>query len=157
VTIVRGFIAGILGVFGMAGVSLTMRRLVQPTAPIGVTHYENVVKVARATLQPDKPELDRDTQVRVSEFLHLAFGGFWGVIWALARRDSDIRPFVDGIGFGTVVWAAGFGTFMPGLRLAKGLWEMDAYELARTWGSHVGYGVATSLVLGSRRTRTLNP
>lgn len=155
-TAVRGFVAGVLGVFGMAGVSLTMRRLVQPTAPIGVTHYENVVKVARSTMQPDKPEFDRDTQVRISEFLHLAFGGFWGVVWALLRRDAQIRPFVDGIGFGTVVWVTGFGTFMPRLGLAKGLWEMDPYELARTWGSHVGYGVATSLVLGSKRAERLD-
>lgn len=151
--LLRGFAAGVCGTLGMAGASFTMRRFVQPTAPIGKTHYENVVEVAHARSQPDAPPLDRDLQIRLAEVAHLAFGGFWGVVWAMLRRDRRIRPMMHGAAFGTIVWALAFGAYMPALRLARGLWQMDLYELTRTWVSHVAFGVVTSLVLGSRRRR----
>lgn len=143
----RGLASGVLGTVGMAGFSITMRRMVQPQAPMGKTHYERVVEIGHETALPNAEPLDRDTQIRLAELAHLGFGGFWGVVWALSRQNGDIKPFVEGTMFGTGVWALAFGAYMPGLGLAKGLWEMDAYEFTRTWGSHAAFGIATSLAL----------
>lgn len=150
----KGFLSGVLGTVGMAGASITMRRFVQPQAPMGKTHYENVVEVTHRTARPNADAIDRDLQIRLAEIAHLGFGGFWGIVWALLRGDGKIRPFVEGTAFGTVVWAFAFGMYMPKFKLAKALWNMDAYELSRTWLSHAAYGVTTSLVLASQRKRS---
>lgn len=145
--IIRGFVAGVVGVIGMAGTSFTMRRLVEPTAAVGETHYEKVIKSAHATANPEAEPLDRELQIRLGEVGHLAFGGFWGVVFAIARRHHTIRPLANGLAFGTGVWALAFGGYMPKLKISRGLSEMDLYEAARTWICHVTYAAVMALVL----------
>jgi len=154
-TLLRGFVAGVLGVIGMAGVSFTMRRMVEPTAPIGTTHYEKVVASTRRLVQPELEPLDKATQVRVGEVAHLGFGGFWGIVFAFAMRHNEIKPLVHGVAFGTAVWALAFGGYMPVLDISRGIKDMDAYEVSRTWLCHVTYAGTMALLLdelrGSRR------
>lgn len=148
----KGFVAGVLGVIGMAGVSLTMRRMVEPTKPIGTTHYEKVVEKTHSTLQPNAEPLDKETQVRIGEISHSAFGGFWGIIFAFAMRHNDIKPLVHGVAFGTAVWALAFGGYMPVLNISRGIKDMDAYEASRTWLCHVTYAATTALLLKEFRS-----
>lgn len=145
--ITRGFVAGVLGVIGMAGTSFTMRRLVEPTAPIGETHYEKVVKRAHGLVQPEGPPLDREVQVRLGEAAHLAFGGFWGAVFALTRRQTPVRPLRDGLGLGTAIWALAFGGYMPKLNISRSLKQMDWYEASRTWICHVTFAGVMALAL----------
>lgn len=135
----------------MAGVSFTMRRMVEPTAPIGTTHYEKVVVSAQKVLLPDSEPLDKETQVRIGEVSHLAFGGFWGIIFAFAMRHNDIKPLVQGVSFGTAVWALAFGGYMPVLDISRGIKDMDAYEVSRTWLCHVTYAATMALLLDEFR------
>jgi uncharacterized membrane protein YagU involved in acid resistance len=151
ITAIRGFIAGVLGVIGMAGVSFTMRRMVEPTKPIGTTHYEKVVEKSRATFQPGSEPLDKETQVRIGEVSHLAFGGVWGVIFAFAMRNNDIKPLVHGVAFGTAVWGLAFGGYMPALGISRGIKDMDAYEAARTLLCHATYASVMALLLEEMR------
>lgn len=151
ITVVRGFVAGVIGVIGMAGTSFTMRRMIEPTAPIGETHYEKVIKTAHATASPGAEPLDRELQIRLGEVGHLAFGGFWGVVFALARRHHPIRPLADGMAFGSAVWALAFGGYMPKLKISRALWEMDLYEASRTWICHVTFASVMALVLDRLR------
>ena len=151
ITAIRGFVAGVLGVIGMAGVSFTMRRMVEPTKPIGTTHYEKVVEKSRSTFQPEAEPLDKETQVRIGEVAHLAFGGFWGVIFAFAMRHNDIKPLAHGVAFGTAVWALAFGGYMPKLDISRGVKDMDAYEASRTWLCHITYASVMALLLDQAR------
>ena len=150
-TLIRGFVAGVLGVIGMAGVSFTMRRMVEPTAPIGTTHYEKVVVSAQKVFLPDSEPVDKETQVRIGELSHLGFGGVWGVAFALAMRHNDIKPLVHGVAFGTAVWALAFGGYMPMLNISRGIKDMDAYEVSRTWLCHVTYAGTMALLLDEFR------
>ncbi len=150
-TLLRGFVAGVLGVIGMAGTSFTMRRLVEPTAPIGETHYEKVVKTTHATAKPEAGPLDREVQIRYGEVAHLAFGGVWGVSFAIARRRYPIRPLVNGLVFGSAVWALAFGGYMPKLNISRSIKDMDLYEASRTWICHVVYATSMALVLDQLR------
>lgn len=157
-TATDGFVAGVLGVIGMAGVSFTMRRMVEPTKPIGTTHYEKVVEKSRSTFQPNEEPYDKETQVRIGEVAHLAFGGVWGVVFALAMRKHDIKALTHGVTFGTAVWALAFGGYMPVLDISRGIKDMDAYEASRTWLCHVTYASAMALLLDELRgTRRLLP
>lgn len=151
ITALRGFVAGALGVIGMAGVSFTMRRMVEPTKPIGTTHYEKVIEKSRSTFQPNAEPLDKETQVRIGEVGHLAFGGFWGVVFAFAMRNNDIKPLVHGVAFGTAVWALAFGGYMPALGISRGIKDMDAYEASRTWLCHITYASVMALLLEELR------
>ena len=106
--IVSGFFAGVAGTIGMAGVSITMRRMVEPQKPMGTTHYEKVVEKSRETFQPGEAPLDKDTQIRIGELTHLAFGGVWGSAFALAMRNKEIHRLSHGIASGTAIWALAF-------------------------------------------------
>ncbi|MGI9623318.1 MAG: hypothetical protein ACR2PK_10815 [Acidimicrobiales bacterium] len=154
ITALRGLVAGVFGVVGMAGVSFTMRRMVEPTKIIGATHYEKVVEKGRSTFQPDAEPLDKELQVRIGEVSHLAFGGFWGVIFALAMRNRGIKPLVHGVAFGTGIWALAFGGYMPALDISRGIKDMDTYEASRTWLCHITYAcVMAGLVEELRNPR----
>ncbi|MGI9605694.1 MAG: hypothetical protein ACR2P0_06100 [Acidimicrobiales bacterium] len=150
-TIIRGFVAGMFGTIGMAGVSFTMRRIIEPTSPIRPTHYEKVVVKARETLLPDAEPLDRDTQIRIGEASHIGFGGLWGIVFALGMRNKEIRPLTHGIALGTGVWALAFGGYMPMLDISKGIKDMDAYEASRTFLCHVTHASVTMLLIDQMR------
>lgn len=151
ITLARGFLAGMLGVIGMAGVSFTMRRMVEPTKPIGTTHYEKVVAKSRSTFQPNEEPFDKETQVRIGEVGHLLFGGLWGMVFAFAMRNNDIKPLVHGVAFGSAVWALAFGGYMPMLDISRGIKDMDAYEASRTLLCHATYASVMALLLEEMR------
>lgn len=157
IAMIKGFIAGVLGVIGMAGVSFTMRRMVEPNKMIGTTHYEKVVAKSRSTFQPEAEPFDKETQIRLGELSHLAFGGVWGAAFAMGMNNKDIKPLAHGVTFGTAVWALAFGGYMPALDISRGIKDMDAYEASRTWLCHITYASSMALVLEElRKSRSLN-
>jgi len=145
--IIGGFLAGCAGTIGMAGVSITMRRMVEPQAPMGTTHYEKVVEKTRELVQPGEDPLDKDTQIRVGELTHLAFGGLWGIVFALAMRNSQIKPLVHGVAAGSAIWALAFGGYMPALGISRGVKDMDLYEASRTLLCHMTYATVMALIV----------
>ena len=145
--IIIGFFAGVAGTIGMAGVSITMRRMVEPTKPMGTTHYEKVVEKSRETFQPEAGPFDKETQIRIGELTHLAFGGVWGAVFAVARQNSEIRPLTHGVAFGTAIWALAFGGYMPLLGISRGIKDMDLYEASRTWLCHITYASVTAALV----------
>jgi len=146
----RGLLAGAWGVLGMAGVSFTARRLVEPTKPIGKTHYESVVERANAALDTGT-DLTDERRIRLGEGAHVGFGAFWGAVLAVVSRTTPLRPWRDGILAGTGLWLAAFGGYMPALGISRSLAEMGPYERFRTWISHAVFAVTTLHVLSSAR------
>ncbi len=131
----------------MAGISITTRRLVEPTAPLPRMHYEAVVETVHHKARPDA-KLDVETRIRLGEVAHLAAGAFWGSVFALLTHNRRIEhPVVKGTSWGTVVWAIAFAGYMPAFKISKALWQMGPYELFRTWISHAVFGTATLLAL----------
>ena len=149
--LIGGFIAGVAGTIGMAGVSITMRRMVEPTKPMGTTHYEKVVVKSRETFLPEAEPLEKETQIRIGELGHLAFGGLWGAAFALALRNSHIKPLTHGVAFGAALWAMAFGGYMPLLGISRGIKDMDLYEGSRTWLCHITYASVMALLVKEMR------
>ncbi len=146
-TIMRGFASGVWGVVAMAGISFTVRRFVEPGVALGKFHYESVVEAAHTAYTRGGRELAEVDRIRLGEAAHLGFGGFWGVVFALASRGRVIRPWVMGPVAGTAVWLLAFAGYMPRLRLSPALWQMRPYGVFRTWISHVVFATATFLAL----------
>ena len=147
--ILRGVVSGAWGVLAMAGVSITTRRFVEPTAPLPRMHYEAVVETVHDAVNPDR-KLDVETRIRLGEAAHLGAGAFWGAVFALMTRKGDVgNPITKGAVWGTAVWVGAFAGYMPRFKISKALWEMSPYELFRTWISHTVYATATFLALRS--------
>ncbi len=149
--LIRGALAGVWGVLAMAGVSVTIRRFVEPEAGLPKMHYEAVVETVHDAVLPGE-DLDVPTRIRIGELAHLGAGAFWGALFALVSRGRSIHhPVRSGVGWGTLVWTIAFAGYMPKFKISKPLWQMSRYELFRTWISHAVFGVATFLALRSGR------
>jgi hypothetical protein len=138
----RGFVAGVAGTLTMAGAAFVVRRMVQPSAQIGMTHYESVVEWASGKAGGGG-EMEPADRVRAGELLHLAFGGFWGAVFSILSGGRDIRPFTEGLIYGTLLWIGAFGGYMPALGISKSITEMGNYERGRTFVAHVMFAVGT--------------
>lgn len=144
--VVGGLIAGAMGTIGMAGMSFTIRRMVEPTAPIGKTHYESVVEWANGG-----EDMQPETRVRVGELTHFGFGALWGMIFSVFMGGRRIKPVADGTVSGLVLWLAAFGGYMPQLGISKSLAEMGNYERSRTLASHLAFAITTFTFLKAFR------
>jgi Family of unknown function (DUF6789) len=150
---IEGLVAGAAGTIAMGGMSFFLRRMVEPTNPIGKTHYEAVVEsVAGATNGDD--EIEPALRIRLGELLHLGFGAFWGLVFALSFRRSRVRPIRDGGVFGLVLWVGAFGGYMPAMGISRSLRQMKPYELMRTLLCHLTYSITTITFLRTMRSRS---
>lgn len=145
----RGFLAGIWGVFAMVGITFIIKRIVEPDGVMSKYHYEKVVEAAHEALTGGDPPLDDETRIKVGEVTHLAFGGWWGAVYAVLTRNRSLQPWRDGVLAGTALWLFAFGGYMPKLGLAPSIKDMGGYQALRTWTSHVTFSIATFMVLKS--------
>ena len=143
---IGGLTAGAMGTVGMAGIAFTIRRLVEPTAPIGKTHYESVVEWANGG-----GEMEPESRVRMGELTHFGFGAFWGMVFAVFFGKKPIRPIVNGTVTGLVLWLGAFGGYMPKLGISKSIKEMGNYERGRTLVSHLTFAITTFTFLKAFR------
>lgn len=141
-----GLVAGTCGTIAMGGFAFLSRRMVEPGAPIGKTHYESVVERAASVVSPEV-ELEAATRIRLGELAHLGFGAFWGMVFALTMGERPISPVARGLSWGTALWAVAFTGYMPSLGISRSLRQMGNYERLRTLGSHVVFATFTWVFL----------
>lgn len=144
---IGGLLAGAMGTIGMAGTAFTIRRMVEPTAPIGKTHYEGVVEWANGG-----NEMVPETRVRAGELTHIGFGALWGMIFAIVMGRRTIKPLTNGIISGLVLWLGAFGGYMPTLGISRSLKAMGNYERGRTLASHLAFAITTFTFLKAFRS-----
>ncbi len=148
-----GLAAGAAGTVAMGGMSFLLRRMVEPTEPISKTHYEMVVEWV-AEKAGNEGEIEPASRIRQGELLHLGFGAFWGLVFALMFRRRIVRPLPHGIVYGTTLWTGAFGGYMPVFGISRSLKEMNNYELLRTLVCHLTYAVTTTTFLKAFRSQS---
>lgn len=79
-------------------------------------------------------------------FMHWAYGLFWGAVLGLVTGAGRPPRVLSGLLFGSVVWLASY-VILPPAKIYKPMWEYDAPTLAKDWSAHLVYGVATALAL----------
>ena len=157
--VLAGLIAGAFGTLAMSGLAATARRVVEPTAVFGETHYERVAVAVTALARRRAPApavadpdtvLDLPARRRMGEALHMLFGMITAVPLALvvdaAGRSATA---VDGAVLAAILWVFGFLGYLPLLGVTAGPRSMTRFEVARTMTSHLTFGVTTALVLAA--------
>jgi len=150
-----GFAAGAAGTVAMGGMSFLLRRMVEPNEPISKTHYEQVVEWV-AEKAGHEEEIDPASRVRRGELLHLGFGAFWGLMFAVIFRKQKVRPLMHGSFFGITLWTGAFGGYLPALGISRSFKDMNVYEFFRTVVCHLTYAITTVTFLKAFRSRAVN-
>jgi hypothetical protein len=74
---------------------------------------------------------------------HWAYGTGWGALFGLVEGSKARRPLVDGLVFGTGVWAFSYATLVP-MGIYRPPTEYPPAELAIDWSYHAVYGAAVA-------------
>ena len=77
---------------------------------------------------------------------HLAYGGFWGAIYALARSSVRTSGLLLGVGHGLAVWAVGFAWLVPKMGLVLPPGRQRPRTTAMVIGVHAAYGTVVALL-----------
>ncbi len=77
---------------------------------------------------------------------HLAYGGFWGVIYGLVRESAEMPKPLLGPLQGVLVWACGFAWLVPKMGLVLPPGGQRPRTTVMVVGVHVAYGTVVALL-----------
>ncbi len=77
---------------------------------------------------------------------HLAYGGFWGTIYALIRESVEMSKLLLGPLQGVLVWAFGFAWLVPKMGLVLPPGEQRTRTTVMVVGVHVAYGAVVAFL-----------
>ena len=77
---------------------------------------------------------------------HLAYGGFWGAIYALIQSSASVPKLLLGPAHGATVWAIGFAWLVPKMGLILPPSGQRPRTTAMVVGVHVAYGTVVALL-----------
>ena len=86
---------------------------------------------------------------------HLAYGGFWGMLYALMQSSVRIPALLLGSLWGVGVWAVGPGWLVPKMKLMLPPGKQRSHLTAMVVGVHAAYGAIVALVFNALRNRAL--
>jgi uncharacterized membrane protein YagU involved in acid resistance len=141
-SLARGALAGVVGTALMTAVMFPLKQAsMSPgkVAPRRIT--ENLLNRVGARDRLSSPAFEASWVA-----LHFGYGTASGVAYALAQKAiGRDRPVVEGLVFGTALWAAGYCGWLP----LAGLYPPPARlprrkVVAELIGSHLVYGVSTA-------------
>ncbi len=89
--------------------------------------------------------LSAEQQYRAGLAWHLAYGGWWGVLYALLRSSVQVPAAILGPAHGLVVWAVGPGWLVPRMQLMLPPGKERPRLTAMVVGVHAAYGALVAL------------
>ena len=89
--------------------------------------------------------LSAEQQYRAGLAWHLAYGGFWGVLYALMRGSVRVPAAILGPALGLAAWAVGPGWLVPRMQLLLPPSKERARLTAMVVGVHAAYGALVAL------------
>ena len=99
--------------------------------------------------------LDTRQQYLAGTAWHLAYGGFWGMLYALLQSSVRIPALLLGPVWGTGVWVVGPGWLVPKMKLMLPPGKQRPHLTAMVVGVHVAYGAIVALVFNALRNHAL--
>ncbi|MDP9315529.1 MAG: hypothetical protein M3R24_32500 [Chloroflexota bacterium] len=91
--------------------------------------------------------LTPEQQAQAGLAWHLAYGGFWGMLYALVQASSSVPQSVLGPAWGVVVWAIGPGWLVPKMKLMLAPTQQQPRLTTMVIGVHAAYGAVVALVV----------
>ncbi len=99
--------------------------------------------------------LDARQQYFAGTAWHLAYGGFWGMMYSVLQSSVRIPMLLLGPAWGVGVWAVGPGWLVPKMKLMLPPAKQRPHLTAMVVGVHAAYGAIVALVVKALRNRTL--
>ncbi len=91
--------------------------------------------------------LTSEQQAQAGMAWHLAYGGFWGMLYALVQSSSRVPKSVLGPTWGVAVWAVGPGWLVPKMKLMLPPTQQQPRLTTMVIGVHAAYGAILALVM----------
>jgi hypothetical protein len=91
--------------------------------------------------------LNPDQQYLAGTAWHLAYGGFWGVLYALLQSSLAIPRFWLSLIYGLGIWAIGPGWLVPKMKLMLAPVQQRPTTTALVVAVHLAYGLIAALIL----------
>jgi hypothetical protein len=97
--------------------------------------------------------LEREDQYVAGTAWHLAYGGFWGMSYALLESSLRVPEALLAPLHSLFVWAIGPGWLLPKMQLMLPPKKQEPRTLAIVLGVHEAYGALTALLLNGLKRR----
>ncbi len=174
---IAGLLAGMLGALAVSVMGAAGRKMMprsgepsSPTRDAGISAGEalsdapdmppNMNRVTATFVQKVATgifgsSLDARQQYFAGTAWHLAYGGFWGMLYALLQSSVRIPALLLGPAWGAGVWAVGPGWLVPRMKLMLPPGKQRPHLTAMVVGVHAVYGAIVALVVEALRNRTL--
>lgn len=151
-SVARGLLAGAAGTGVMTAYQLAVAKVQGNPLHTPVPHRwadapapaQAAKKLADALGQGRR--FTREDVPLLTNVMHWLYGVGWGAALGLAAGGDD--PVVEGIAFGTAVWAASYAQLVP-LGIYQPPWKYPPREIALDLSYHLVYGLAAAGALAA--------
>ncbi len=99
--------------------------------------------------------LDARQQYLAGTAWHLAYGGFWGMLYALLQSSVRVPALLLGPAWGVGVWGVGPAWLVPRMKLMLPPPKQRPHLTVMVVGVHAAYGAIVALVFDALRNRSL--
>ncbi len=90
--------------------------------------------------------LDADQRRVAGSAWHLAYGGFWGMLYGLLQSSVGVPGRLLGPAYGLAVWTVGPGWLVPKMKLMLPPGKQQPRTTVMVIGVHTAYGAIVALV-----------
>jgi len=152
---ILGALAGLGGTFAMmAARSLSQRYAPRTMSKVREDPGKFVVEQAEQLLTPQqRVNMPRKVEERAAMLSHLCYGATFGWLYAVVRPEPA-HPLVEGLIFGTGVWAIGYAGWLPAAGLTEPIWRQEPQRAIPEMTRHAVYGLATAAAYDAMHAHT---
>ncbi|HJU05050.1 MAG TPA: hypothetical protein VJ692_07825 [Nitrospiraceae bacterium] len=158
--IVKGSIAGLIGIMAHAGTAQFMWDWTKRTNPEAIKREQEIEPKDPFPILADKlgsligvtPTEKQERQFE--QYVTVGLGAGMGALYAIAARRWPLDWLTGGITFGTLFWAIEDEAMGPAMGLAGDNTQYPMEAHIRGWAAHVAFGIVTAAVARSMGVRS---
>lgn len=148
---IRGSMAGAIATVGMTAVMVMLHRRLPPQQRYGLPPeqiVDEVLQRADADAPRSQPQFEALTMA-----VHHGYGSTMGAAYGVLAPHAQLPPLASGVGFGMLVWAAGYLGWLPALRMDASATREPLQRNGLTIASHVVWGALTGVLAAAPKRR----
>jgi hypothetical protein len=143
----RGLLAGAIGTGAMTAYQLAVQKVRGDEQKKELRNWGDAPPPARIAQRILRGVFKQDVPLSkaavLEQGMHWVYGISWGGLYGLVQGTVRAPAAPLGLGFGALVWGAGYALLVPA-RIYKKPWEYPQSELAVDASYHLVYGLAVA-------------